>query len=94
VPTLLISSHLSIRKWHHRVLKNVKFPAIRRFDGWSTPTLPEILAATEIALTDLIGSRQPGSIPTKVRALGPTTNKSDAIAGMFMPIFKGELGDP
>jgi hypothetical protein len=23
-----------------------------------------------------------------------TTNESDAIAGMFVPIFKGELGDP
>jgi hypothetical protein len=60
----------------------------------NTHTLPEILAATEIALTDLIGSRQSRPIPAKVRALGPTTNKSDAIAGMFMPIFKGELGDP
>jgi hypothetical protein len=60
----------------------------------NTHTLPEILAATEIALTDLIGSRQSRPIPAKVRALGPTTNKSDAIAGMFMPIFEGELGDP
>jgi hypothetical protein len=30
----------------------------------------------------------------QVRARSSTTNKSDSIAGMFMPIFKGELGDP
>ena len=29
-----------------------------------------------------------------VRVRTSTTNKSDAIAGMFMPIFEGELGDP
>ena len=30
----------------------------------------------------------------QVRVRISTTNKSDAIAGMFMPIFEGELGDP
>jgi hypothetical protein len=30
----------------------------------------------------------------QVRVRSSTTNKSDAIAGMFMPIFEGELGDP
>jgi len=29
-----------------------------------------------------------------VRVRSSTTNKSDAITGMFMPIFEGELGDP
>ena len=29
-----------------------------------------------------------------VRVRSSTTNKSDEIAGMFMPIFEGELGDP
>jgi hypothetical protein len=33
-------------------------------------------------------------IPATARARSSTANESDAIAGMFMPLFEGELGDP
>ena len=33
-------------------------------------------------------------IPATDRVRSSTANESDAIAGMFMPIFEGELGDP
>jgi hypothetical protein len=89
-----LSCHLLIRKRQTRVRKNVKFSDSRRF--WqmgSARTAWDSGSNRDSQRFIATAGRDHRSKP-QVRARSSTTNKSDSIAGMFMPIFKGELGDP
>jgi hypothetical protein len=91
---LLVSCHILIRKWQERVLGNVKssdYPTIWQMDSLRTSWNPDSNRESQrFIATDGRDHR----CRLQVRVRSSTTNKSDAIAGTFMPIFEGELGDP
>jgi len=94
-PAPVLFCHYLLRKRWERVLENVKFSDSADLSDRQNPhCLGSVILAPGRDRPEIPQAPQPGT-PTPGYTFEPISTKteSDAIAGMFMSIFEGELGD-
>ena len=92
-PALLVSSHLFIRKLQERVLENVKFLTITNLPTEKVAVRLRVSLQVTDSKRFIAHGWPDTSMPADTFDVD-SKSESDVIAGMFMSIFEGKLGDP